>query len=178
MSENFIIAQIIGIIALIFLAISLKNNNKKKLLKYQMFSSLSYALQYVFLGAYTGCLMNLACVFRNYIFNKYDNKKIPLYWLIIIIAIMIILSIITYNGPISLLPTIGVILFSTSLWYGKLKYIRLAEFISSCLVIFYNIKVVAITGLIVTIVEIITVSISIYRFDIKNVKIHNLINMT
>lgn len=58
---NFIIAQIIGSIALIVLIISFQKNEKKKLLKYQMFSSLLYAIQYAFLGpeAYIGLIATI-----------------------------------------------------------------------------------------------------------------------
>ena len=51
---NFIIAQIFGLVALIILVISFQKNKKERLLKLQMFSSLLYAIQYVFLKAYTG----------------------------------------------------------------------------------------------------------------------------
>ena len=87
MTINFIIAQIIGILALIILMLSFQKNEKKLLLKYQTTSSFLYAIQYIFLGAYTGSLMNLTCMVRNFIFNKYNNKKVPIYWLIIIIIL-------------------------------------------------------------------------------------------
>ena len=69
---------------------------KKLLLKYQTISSFLYALQYVFLGAYTGSLMNLTCMVRNFIFNKYNNKKVPIHWLIIIVILMIVVYITCY----------------------------------------------------------------------------------
>ena len=74
MSINFIIAQIFGLTALAVLIISFQQNNKNKLLKYQTYSSLLYAIQYIFLGALTGCLMNLSCMARNYIFEKYNSQ--------------------------------------------------------------------------------------------------------
>ena len=139
-TKQFIIAQIIGIFALIVLMLSFQKNEKKTLLKYQIFSSFLYALQYVFLGAYTGSLMNLTCMARNIIFNKYNNKKIPIYWLLLIITLMIIFSLITYIGIISLLPMFAVILYSIAIWYGNLKLIRCTEVISCSLFIIYNIK--------------------------------------
>ena len=51
MLTNFIIAQIIGIIALIILMISFQKNTKRKLLTYQIVSSFLYAIQYFFLKA-------------------------------------------------------------------------------------------------------------------------------
>ena len=169
MTINFIIAQVIGILALIILMLSFQKNEKKLLLKYQTISSFLYALQYTFLGAYTGSLMNLTCMARNFIFNKYNNK-VPIYWLIIIVLLMITFSLITYVGIISLLPMFAVVLYSIAVWHGNLKLIRYTEVFSCCLFIVYNIKVLAITGLIATIIELIAALIAIYRFDIKKPK--------
>ena len=170
MTINFIIAQIIGILALIILMLSFQKNEKKLLLKYQTVSSLLYAIQYTFLGAYTGSLMNLTCIARNFIFTKYNNKT-PIYWLIIIITLMITFSLITYIGIISLLPLFAVVLYSIAVWSSNLKLIRFTEVVSCTLFIIYNIRVLAITGLIATIIELVSALIAIYRFDIKNNKI-------
>ena len=167
MTINFIIAQIIGILALIILMLSFQKNEKKLLLKYQIISSFLYALQYVFLGAYTGSLMNLTCMVRNFIFNKYNNKKVPIHWLIIIVILMIVFLLISYIRTISLLPMLAVVLYSIAVWYGNLKLIRCTEVISCTLFIVYNIRVLAITGLIAIMIELIAALIAIYRFDIK-----------
>lgn len=167
MTMNFIIAQVFGAIALIILIISLQKNNKKILLKYQFFSSLLYAIQYVFLNAYTGCLMNLVCMGRNISFNKYQEKRPPMYMLIIVILLMITFSVFTYVGYISLLPMIAVILYSIAVWNENLKVIRSIELISCSLYIIYNINVQAYTGLIATIIEFIGALIALFRFDIK-----------
>ena len=167
MTINFIIAQIIGILALIILMLSFQKNEKKLLLKYQTISSFLYSIQYAFLGGYTGSLMNITSMARNFVFNKYNNKKVPIYWLIIIVILMIIFSLITYIGVISLLPMFAVVLYSIAVWYGNLKLIRCTEVISCTLFIVYNIRVLAITGLIATIIELISALIAIYRFDIK-----------
>lgn len=177
MSINFIIAQIIGTIALIVLMLSFQKNKKEILLKYQIISSFLYALQYLFLKAYTGSLMNIICAVRNFIFNKYDNKKVPIYWLIIVIFLMITFSLITYIGPISLLPMIAVVLYSVALWGGNLKIVRFVEVISCTFYIIYNINVLAITGLISTIIELLSALVSIYKFDIKTKKYNKYNNL-
>lgn len=171
MTVNFIIGQIIGVFALVMLVLSLQNNNKTMLMKYQMFSSLLYAIQYCFLGAYTGCLLNLACVFRNYIFGRYENTRIPIIWLILVIALIVVFSLISYTTPISLLVMFGIILFSVSMWYGNLTYIRIAEVIACSLLMIYNIKVLAFTSCIATAIEITSVLLAIYRFDLKKLKL-------
>jgi len=162
----FIIAQIFGAIALIILVISFQKNDKKELLKYQVFSSLFFALQYLCLNAFTGCLMNIMTLIRNLIFNKYE-KKVPIIYLIVVIISMVVLSIISFDGIISLLPAIAVILYSIAVWQNNLKITRIIEVISCSLFIIYNISVLAIIGLISTIIELVSAITAIYKFDIK-----------
>ena len=165
----FYIAQLFGIIALVVLIMSFQKNKKDTLLKYQIFSSLLFALQYLFLNAISGCLMNLMSLIRNFIYKKF-NDKIPIIYLILIIICMIILSLMSYKGIISLLPTFAVILYSVALWQKNLTITRIIEIISCSLYIIYNIKVLAISGLISTFIEMFSAIIAIYKFDIKNQK--------
>lgn len=80
---------------------------------------------------------------------------------------MVILSIFSYDGLISVLPTIAVILYSIAIWQKNLRVTRIIEVISCILFIIYNINVLAIAGLISTIIEMFFALIAIYRFDIK-----------
>lgn len=114
--------------------------------------------------------MNLICMIRNMIFNRYPKKRPPVYWLIITIVLMIFFSSLSYTGVISFLPMIAVILYSIALWHGNLTVIRTTEIISCSLYILYNIKVLAITGLIATIIELVGAILAVYKFDIKKKK--------
>ena len=163
----FILAQILGAIALFILVLSFQKNEKQSLLKYQIGSSIFFAAQYLFLQAYSGCLINIACIIRNLLFRKYTGKQIPIYYLIFVICIMIVLSLFSYVGPISLLPCIACVLYSCSLWQNNLKVTRIIEIISCSSYIIYNIYVLAYVGLVSSIIELISALIAIYRFDIK-----------
>ena len=163
----FIFAQILGATALFILILSFQKNEKQSLLKYQIGSSIFFSAQYLCLQAYSGCLINIACIIRNILFRKYTGKRIPIYYLLFIICIMIVLSLFSYVGPISLLPCIACILYSCSLWQNNLNITRIVEVFSCSLYIIYNIKVFAYVGLISTIIELISALIAIYRFDIK-----------
>ena len=164
---EFIIAQLFGLFALIVLIISFNTKNKKRLLKYQIFSCLLYGLQYLFLKAYTGFLMNIVCMIRNYLFYK-SKKKIPIYYLIIIISLIIILGIISYKDIFSLLPISAVILYTIALFKGNTKIIRIFELICCLLYLLYNIKVQAYIGVISTIIEFIGCTILFIKHDIIN----------
>lgn len=56
MHYSFILSQIFGTIALVILIYSFQKNEKDELLKLQVFSSLFFSIQYIFLNAITGCL--------------------------------------------------------------------------------------------------------------------------
>lgn len=166
MDANSIIAQVLGIIALIVLFISSLVNDKKKVLGIQVISSLVIALQYLFLGAYSGCLINIVCAIRNIIYGKkYENKQAPIWLVIVIIAIMMALSMFTYNGPISLLPMLAISIFTIAVSRFKLTSIRIAEIIASVIMIIYDVEVKAYTGIIMVTVEIIFALVAIIRFS-------------
>lgn len=166
----FILAQLLGVIALIILVISFQKDDRKSLLKHQIFSSIFFALQYLCLNAITGFLMSIMTAIRNLIFSKYNNK-VPIIYLTIILISMIVLSIISFDGIISILPTTAVIIYSIAVWYGKLKFIRIIEVISCTLFIIYNIKVLAISGLVSCLIELTSAIVAIYKFDIKKNKL-------
>jgi len=91
-------------------------------------------------------------------------------WLIATVVTMILLSIMTFNGWISLLPMLAVVLYSIALWVGILKVVRITEIFSCLLFIIYNIKVFAITGLIATVIEMCAAIVAMYRFDVKKIE--------
>ena len=111
--------------------------------------------------------MNIVCVIRNYLFYK-SKKKIPIYYLIIIISLIIILGIISYKDIFSLLPISAVILYTIALFKENTKIIRIFELICCLLYLLYNIKVQAYIGVISTIIEFIGCTILFIKHDIIN----------
>lgn len=88
--------------------------------------------------------MNILCMVINIIFSKFN--KVPIYYLIIMIILMIVLGLLSYQDIYSLLPIVAVILYSIALYKWQNKIIRLIELISCSLFIVYNIKVGAYIG--------------------------------
>lgn len=162
----FYLAQIFGLIALVILVSSFQQNNKKKLLKYQTFASVFFSAYYLLLNAITGFLMNAMNIVRNIMFTRL-GKKVPLFYSSIIIIFFITLSIVFYDGPISLFPFIAGIIYTIGISQKNLTVTRIIGLISCLLCIIYNIKMLAVTALIASVIEFTSVLISIYRFDTK-----------
>ena len=168
MTLKFIIAQLMGLCALIALIKSFQENNKETLLKYQIVSSFCYVLQYLFLNAYTGCLINLVCTIRNWIFSKYD--KVPIIYLIVVIMLIILFAILTYSGIATIFPVISIMTYSIAIWTGNLRLTRKAEIISCLVLIIYNIIFKAYTGIITLSIEMIFVMCAIIKYDFVKYK--------
>ena len=133
MSLLYIFAQLIGVIAIVFLVLSFQVNDKDKLLKFQIISSFLNFFQYLFLGGLTGAFMNLVAGFRNIVFRKCGDKKIPVSILIVFILLITFLSSLSYSSDVSLIPMLAVLNYSYALWTGDLRLIRLLNVFSSSL---------------------------------------------
>ena len=162
---TFYLAQLIGLIGLIILLLSFQRNSRKDLLKYQIMSSSFFSVQYLILGAMSGFVMNITMCIRNLIFSKYEN--VPKRYITIVVIIMTLLSLLSYDGLISLLPCVGSIMYTISLAKSNLKITRIMNVITCALYIIYDIKVLAIAGLISASIELLSTAFAIYRYDIK-----------
>ena len=162
----FIVAQVFGFIGMVILLVSFQINKKSKLLKLQILSSLMFCLQFLCLNAYSGFYMNLMTLTRNYIYSKYKDR-VPTIWVVLIILMMIGLSLISYNGFISILPCLAVVIFTVSLTSSNLLVIRIGDIISCSLFLIYNFYVMAYAGVVATILELLFTVVAVIRFDFK-----------
>ena len=167
----FILAQIFGFLGMVFMIVSFQLNQKQKLLKWQIWSCAMYVVQYLCLGALSGGLMNLVALIRNYLYSKLKTIPKPLIFTILIIVIL--LGIIFYQGPISLLPIAATCLFTIGLTSKNLTLIRLTDVISCLFYIIYNINVAAYVGLVATILELTFTLIAMIRLDFRGKKRKN-----
>ena len=117
-----LIAQIIAIIIIISNILCNQSTKKKNVLSFNAFGNMLSALQYVLLGAYTGCISCLVAVIRNLVFASYKDKKIPLYVLLVYWVIAIGLNIPFYKGWISIIPVFNICLYGYAIWQSNMKF--------------------------------------------------------
>lgn len=164
--DNEIIAQIIGIIAAVILWSAFQCKNTKRLFFLQLISATLFSLHFLFLGAYTGMLLNLVEVLRSFLLYKGEKRWASHPAAMLIIMLMFIVSgIITWDGWISILPTVSMVLGTLFMWSRNGKILRYAQlfFISPCWLI-YNIAMGSIAGVLTESVNIISVIVSLVRF--------------
>ena len=161
-----ILAQLIGLCAVVFFISSIQLKEKTKILFFQLVANIFYFIQYILLGVYVAAFMNLLTIWRCFVFKKYDeqNKTIPLKYLIIFVSLIIVFGIFNYNGILSIIPPVITIIYGISSYQKNTEIIRLTFLLCAFIWIFYNFSVGAYTALIGNGFEVISGVIALIRF--------------
>lgn len=165
----YVLASIIGILAIITWILSIQNKDKKGILIYQVVANILYFIQYYLLNAYSAYLINFITAFRCLGFyleeKKYDrvSNNSFLFFTILII----IIGIFTYNGILSLLPIITGLIYMYSVWQNNLNTTRYLFIIAAFIWLYFNLSVGAYINIVGNIFEIISGIVSIIRFRRK-----------
>ena len=142
---SFIIAQIIGILAIVSYAFSLHQKTKSKVIIYRVISNIFYTFEYLFLQAFSGVGTNMVDVIQTFVFYQYakKDKKIPLIWVVLYITVIIIIGFFTYQNIFSLFPIILCIIGVYGIWQDNLKLNRLLSIFLITMWMIYNFAVSA-----------------------------------
>jgi hypothetical protein len=139
----FVIAQIFGLISFVFGGLAMMTNKKRNVIHCNTVANFASSMQYACLGAFTGALSLIVIIIRNVTFSKYKSNKIPVIYLILVIIFAIITSIISYDGLISILPSLAVCIFSYGIWQHNIKKIKIINILVSIIGIIYDIHYMA-----------------------------------
>ena len=171
MIQQTILAQIIGILAISFWAISIQEKEQYKILFLQAISNLMYTIQYFLLGVFTASSMNFISFGRCFLFyrkKKYE-KSISKSLFIGFILLLVVFGFITYDGYLSLIPIIITIFYTITSYMESSNFIRVIFLLAAFIWIYYNYSVGAYICIVGNVLEIISGVVSLIRFsNIKN----------
>lgn len=167
-----IMAQILGILAILVFSLSPQQKTKNKILIFQLFSSILYCLQYFILGAFSAVVINIIGAIKESIFYLYTkkDKDIPVKILLIYTIIIIISGIITFTDIFSIFPAFLAILATYGTWQKSLKKYRILVVISIILWTVYNFVVGAYVNVIGNAFQLVSAVIAIIRLDVMKKK--------
>ena len=165
-----ILEQSCGILALICTVVSMQLKKKHALMILQTASEAFIVTQYIIKGAITGSLMAMVSFVRDLIFTKYGKKRAPLAILLIIYVVMTILTIVSWAGPLSILPYAGSLVYAYTLWYGKVKWIRLGNAIGNSPYLVYTLLTGNWALFIMTLLEVVSSIVGYIRIDVLGKK--------
>ena len=120
--------MIFSVLAFITLIISICIKDRKRSLCVQSLNCLFEAIYNFIISAFTGAFLSIINLIRSFLFinKKKFSKRVYLIMLIIFESIIIINCLYTWQGIISLLPTIGSIIRTYCLWQSNMKLVRIS----------------------------------------------------
>lgn len=157
---------VISILSIFLYVMSVQFKKKRNILITQIGASLCYLTVYVIKGAWSGVAIEALEELKDIVFIKLEKhgKKIPSIVLFLFLLSLVVVSIIFYDGPFSLLPLVINLLLFTSTYFKNPIYIRVAMLISGIMWGIYNFWLEAYIILIGNVLEVVSASISIVRF--------------
>jgi len=164
------ISQIIGIVAFIVAVISVQMKEKSKLLFFQTIENSLKIIAYLFVGGMSGAYSEMVGLIRKLWFlkNSKEHKTNALYSLIIFCFLAVVVAIVFWEGPISLLPMFAVILGTIGLWQENIFVLRYISLVASILYGIYAVLITAYTNAFSEVFIIISIIISLIRFKYPN----------
>lgn len=163
---DFLVAQIIGVAALVFSAVSFQQNTHKKIMLCQMAAGLLFAIHFFLIGATTGGVTNSIAVVRSILFYNRDRKwAAGVLWPIVFCIAFIISGIVTWQGPLSLLPILAMVINTFTFAATNPTVVRTTILFSSPLWLLYNCISLSFPGIINESFVILSTIIGIVRFD-------------
>lgn len=159
-----VIAQGLGIIGAVFNIGSFQLKSNKKLILCQFLGSSFFLFNYLLLGGYTGCIMNGLGVARNLVFAAGQRTR-NAYVLIAMNYALILGTLFTWEGYLSLLPLAGMLAATIAMYSNDGKVIRIVQlFVSSPCWLIYNIATFTVGGIVCEVFVIISTLVSFIRF--------------
>lgn len=167
MTPYYFFVQAIGFIPSLISILSMQCKTRKKILILQLSAGAMWVTHYYLLGAYTAVLTNSIGIFRSALSYFNDRKWAKsIVYLYLIIALSIASSIITWNGPMSLLPALSLIATTVGLWIHNLTITRILFTLQSPLLLLYDILTGSWGSAIIEVVAFISFLIALLRYDI------------
>lgn len=166
---KFILIQIIGLIGAGIYFFSYQNRDNKKLFRMQFFAFIFYIVHFILLGAFTGAISNSVNLLRSYFLSSNNEKLHTKKACAFICFLLVIVCIITWDGPISLLPVIGNAAVTIGGYlHSEKKYRLIMIFINAPVWITYDTLVRSFAGVLDETLTLVAVIISIIKIGWNN----------
>lgn len=176
MTPYEIVAQAIGIVAMIFNILMFQNKTGKGAIAFQLIGASLFTFSYFMLGATVGALMNIIAVVRNLVFLFRERLRAdhPL-WLAAFIAMYLGAYVLTFtvfgkewtlaSGVLEFLPVVAMTVATVSYRHTDAAVIRRYGLVVSPTWLVYNAANVAIGAIVCESLSVASIVIGMLRLD-------------
>lgn len=177
-----IIAQTIGILAMIVAICSFQQRTQKKIVLFQFVSSILFSTHFFMIGAITGGILNAIGIVRAAIFSKRDTKAWAAHpvWIYIFSGIFLGVYVLNFtflgtapilrNFLLEILPVIGMVATTVAFRMKKAAHVRIFSLISSPLWLVYNVANFSLGGILTEAFSLCSIVVGMLRLDIRKKK--------
>lgn len=167
----YLVSQVFALAALILNLFAVQRRKRIQLLKMDSVAAFCSVLHFLFLGAWTGAASKVVSLTRDIIATHETRKRkkskiLPIFFVIL----YIIIGLITFKTPLSILPMAAPIIYTMAIYLGDISKIRISAVFSTVLWLLYNIFVFSIVGMASDAIFIINDLCAIYRYRKKRRK--------
>lgn len=159
--------MIFSILAFLALVVSICIKERKKSLLIQSTNCLFEAIYDFIIKAYTGATLSVINIIRTFLFIYKEKFNRILYILFLFEGIIMINCIMTWEGYISILPTVGSMIRTYCLWQTNMKLVRISGVTTGVLYGLYYSYYQSWFIVMGDIILLFTSIINIYKNDIK-----------
>ncbi len=179
-----IIANVIGVIAVIIFLLSYLQKSRSRIIGLNVTSRCLYILQYILLGAFSGAVLDVAGAVSSFLAQKknapFIKKHLKLFvtgidLIIVLLGLLTILlgarasgtELLSAQSALGLLPIAGVLLHTSAFWMDDEKNIRRVSLLGSPFWFAYNLLSGAFGSSIGDILSMVSILIAMFRYDFK-----------
>ncbi len=174
----YIICQIIGIVAMLFMTASFQFKTQRSIIYIQIFSSLLFCIHFTLLGAVMGAFLNFVAMIRAYVYSHREKCRADhMGWIVFFIIVYILGYIATFtllgkettvkNIILEILPVIGMIAGTIGFRMTKASSVRSLSLVNAPAWLIYNLFSGSIGGAISDSLSIISLLVGKIRLDWK-----------
>jgi len=170
--NNFLIAQILGVILIILCVTSIQMKTKQRIVFVSLIANLVFVTQFIFLGRWTGVIVGAVTVMRCLIFYLYarKGKRSPVWILAVLILLYIGGVIWTWDSWYCAFTLLAVINIYGQ-WQTNVKFLRLGLLSANIGIGIYSVLTMAYMGALNELLQIFSVAIALWRY--RNDKTHH-----
>ena len=166
-------AHVLGILAVICYLLCFQFKTRKNIIIVNLLSRLFYILQYVFLNALSGAVLEISGLIFSYIAKEKERKFIKKHYIFFVVLtdfLLLAAGLLSYDNIYSLFAISGIIIEITALWLTKEKNMRMLSVFSLPLWFVYNLKNGAYGSVAGNIIVTISILTAMIRLDFKKEK--------
>ncbi len=149
LTVNYILSQILVIIAIGLYALTFLLKTKKNVLIIGLLGVVLNTISFILLGAYTGALVNVVAIIRSLWFF-FEEKKGKRTWISLTIVMILIMfaTIFTYKNWIDILPFVAGIVYAFACWQKNIPLYRWLGILVSLIYIVYDVWFSSVFGVV------------------------------